>query len=73
MLRTCFALAASLAGCGSVASGSAADASDPCAPYRRYPCATSVTGLCDENGNPAPPRTAQQQEYIATHCVGDGG
>jgi hypothetical protein len=63
-----------VAGSGCGASNGAGDAGkDPCAPFRRLACTTSPTGVCDGDGNPAPPLTptelkaAQQQ-----HCGGNG-
>jgi hypothetical protein len=58
------------AGCGSGGKGANGDGGDDCDSYRRVPCATSPADLCDINGNPAPPLTAEQQAYVASHCQG---
>jgi len=64
------ALACSLvAACGG-GSGTNGDGGNGCDSYRRFPCSTSPTGLCDVNGNPASPLTDQDLAYVASHCQG---
>jgi hypothetical protein len=45
------------------------DGGDSCDAYRRMPCSTSATGLCDLNGKPAPPLTAAQEAYVQANCI----
>ena len=64
-------LAVSLVGsCSMGCKCAVGDASDPCDSYRRYPCSTSPSSLCDADGNPAEPLTMAEAEYVAAHCQG---
>ncbi|HXU01506.1 MAG TPA: hypothetical protein VN903_10960 [Polyangia bacterium] len=66
-----FAFAVGLTvGCSSSGKSTNGDGGNLCDSYRRYPCATSQSDLCDINGNPAPALTAAEIEYVASHCTG---
>lgn len=63
-------LAASIAGCGSGGKNANGDGGAGCDSYRRFPCSTSPSGLCDVDGNPAQPLTLSEMDYIRSHCTG---